>query len=256
DGSTDGTKEMIVREFPTVSIVFGTGLWWWTRSINEGIRFALHHHRPDYFLLLNDDSQIKPGYLETVLQEGEAAGPNCITASFSVTDEPPYRVSFSGVKAIDWVRLKKQSYYRSFEALEQLPTHGSYPTYALNGRGTLIPAPILLSLGLLDEKTFPQYGSDDDLALRAWKKGYKVMLSCSCVIYDSTRDTSKGAAFRRDPVPVFMRSFFTWHSVNYIPKQARFFYRHGIKILLPYYLIKFLAGTCYAYFIKYAKTTP
>jgi GT2 family glycosyltransferase len=106
---------------------------------------------------------------------------------------------------------------------------------------------------LLDEHTYPQYGSDDDLALRAWEKGYPVYICYSCKVFDRTTDTSKGTAFRQDSVLTFLKSFFIWNSVNYIPKEISFFYRHGIKLLMPFYLVKFILGTNYAYFFKYRK---
>jgi GT2 family glycosyltransferase len=255
DGCTDGTRVMLKREFPGVATLSGTGNWWWTRCINEGIRFAMKGSGPDYFLFLNDDSQIRPGYLHQLMETACRTGKDCIIGSISVTDQEPYRVSFSGVKSINWVSLKKELYYKPFEPLENIPASGLVPTYALNGRGTLVSSSLIQRLGLLNEKAFPQYGSDDDLALRSWKKGYPVWLSYSSHIYDSTRDTSKGAAFRQDSVKVFLASFFTWNSVNYIPKQFRFFYQHGIKALVPVYLLKFIAGTTYAYFFKYKKTT-
>lgn len=119
--------------------------------------------------------------------------------------------------------------------------------------GTLLRSSIIRSLNLLDEQAYPQYGSDDDLALRAWKQGYKVYVSYDCKVFDRTGDTSKGTAFRKDSFLTFFKSFFTWNSVNYIPKELSFFYRHGIKLLMPFYLLKFILGTNYAYFIKYRK---
>lgn len=252
DGSTDGTREMLVAEFPSVYILNGSN-WWWTKSINEGVKFALSEFNPDHFLLLNDDSQVESGYFNSLIKAFELAGENCVIGSISVTDKKPFRVSFSGVKKMNWIILKKENYYKSFEFLENIPSTGLFPTYALNGRGTFIKSSIIQDLGFLNERSFPQYGSDDDLALRAWKKGYKVLISFSCKIIDRTGDTSKGTAFRQDSTFVFLKSFFIWNSVNYIPTQIKFFYHHGIKILIPFYFIKFLLGTSYAYFFKYRK---
>jgi GT2 family glycosyltransferase len=253
DGSTDGTADMMRTEFPDVPVLKGPGNWWWTRSINEGIKYAFRNFNPDYLLLLNDDSQIEPDYLGSLIRSSQNAGDKSIIGSISITDKSPYKVSFSGVASINWVSLKRKHYHKSFELLENIPASGLFPTYALNGRGTFLSAELMKDLELLNEKSFPQYGSDDDLALRAWRKGYKVFISYSCRIYDSTFDTSKGSAFRQDSLPVFVKSFFRWNSVNYIPKQWRFFYSHGIKFLLPYYMFKFILGTSYAYFFKYKK---
>lgn len=253
DGSNDGTYEMLATEFPQIDVVKGNGNWWWTKSVNEGIKFLFEHHHPDYILLLNDDSIIQSDYIKSLMQVAYTAGEDSIIGSISVTDTLPFKVSFSGVKKINWLTLKRQNYYKSFELLENLPSTGLFPTYALNGRGTLIRSDIIRSLNLLDEQAYPQYGSDDDLALRAWKKGYKVYVSYDCKVFDRTADTSKGTAFRRDNPLTFFKSFFTWNSVNYIPKELSFFYRHGIKLLMPFYLLKFILGTNYAYFIKYRK---
>lgn len=253
DGSNDGTYEMLSTEFPQIDIVKGNGKWWWTKSINEGIKFLFSQYDPEYILLLNDDSIIQPDYIQSLLNASQTAGEDVIIGSISVTDTLPFKVSFSGVKKINWLTLKKQSYYPNFELLENVPARGLFPTYALNGRGTLVRSNVIRSLGLLDEQAYPQYGSDDDLALRAWKKGYKVYVSYDCRVFDRTTDTSKGTAFRSDNPLTFFKSFFTWNSVNYIPKELSFSYRHGIKVLMPFYLVKFILGTNYAYFIKYRK---
>jgi GT2 family glycosyltransferase len=253
DGSNDGTYEMLDTYFPQVDVIKGTGKWWWTKSVNEGIKYAFSQHQAEYILLLNDDSLIQSDYIKSLADAKNEAGENCVIGSMSVTDTLPFRVSFSGVKKINWLTLKKQNYYDNFELLDLIPSSGLFPTYALNGRGTLIKSSILKDLNLLDEQTYPQYGSDDDLALRAWKKGYKVVVSYSCKVFDRTTDTSKGTAFRKDHPVIFFKSFFKWNSVNYIPKELSFFYRHGIKLLMPFYLLKFILGTNYAYFFKYRK---
>jgi len=251
DGSNDGTLEMLGVEFPHVKILNGPGNWWWTKSVNEGLIYALQNFSPDFFVLLNDDSQIEPNYLNLLFNAYDSVGKDCIIGSISVTDTTPKRVSFAGVKKINWLKLKRVNYHKGFELLSNITSNSLLPTQALNGRGTLISTKIIKELNYLDEKNFPQYGSDDDLALRAIKLGYDVLISYSAIIIDRTQDTSKGTAYRQDNISVFIKSFFTWNSVNYIPKQIRFFYIHGIKILIPYYFIKFILGTSNAYFFKY-----
>ncbi|HSH67481.1 MAG TPA: glycosyltransferase family 2 protein, partial [Bacteroidia bacterium] len=59
DGSNDGTYEMLDTYFPQVDVIKGTGKWWWTKSVNEGIKYAFSQHQAEYILLLNDDSLIQ-----------------------------------------------------------------------------------------------------------------------------------------------------------------------------------------------------
>ncbi|HZG23054.1 MAG TPA: glycosyltransferase, partial [Chitinophagaceae bacterium] len=62
DGSADGTSAAIRQFFPSVTVINGTGNWWWTRSVNEGIRYALDQHA-SHVLLLNDDTYFTSDYL-------------------------------------------------------------------------------------------------------------------------------------------------------------------------------------------------
>ncbi len=57
DASTDGTKEMIKKEFPQVHLIEGDGQLFW----NRGMRLAWEHAAKldyDYYLWLNDDTII------------------------------------------------------------------------------------------------------------------------------------------------------------------------------------------------------
>src|ERR1041384_3310674 len=40
-GSSDGTYQLISKEFPSVAIVRGNPDWWWTKATNEGVKYAL-----------------------------------------------------------------------------------------------------------------------------------------------------------------------------------------------------------------------
>ena len=253
DGSTDGTMDQMKQEFPQVPVILGTGNWWWSRSVNEGGKYAISKYHPDYILLLNDDSIIQPNYIQTLLDAYNTLKGPAVIGSISVSDTQPHLVSFAGIKKVDWWKLKTHHYYKAFTPLNEMPTDGLKPTYALNGRGIFASAAIFSSLGFLNAKDFPQYGSDDDFAQRAWKKNIPVYISFSCRVYDRTLETSKGTAFRQDSLKVFLSSFITWNSVNYIPKQLKYFWAHGYKLLIPFYFFKFLLGTSNAYFFKYKK---
>ena len=62
DESTDTTIAMLSSDFPQVHIVKGTGDWWYTRSINEGLAY-IKNLNIDYVLTLNDDILLKNDFL-------------------------------------------------------------------------------------------------------------------------------------------------------------------------------------------------
>ena len=76
DGSTDGTSEAIQKEFPNIRILRGDGNYWWTKSINASLRFAINHSA-DYVLLLNDDIRLANNLIETFVNNAKIK-PNAI----------------------------------------------------------------------------------------------------------------------------------------------------------------------------------
>ena len=74
DGSTDGTAEAIAKDFPEVKVIRGTGDWWWTRSMNEGIKYAIDQGA-SAVLMMNDDTFFDDNYIETMVRiSGENPG--------------------------------------------------------------------------------------------------------------------------------------------------------------------------------------
>ena len=70
DGSSDGTCEMIQKEFPEVIVLHGNGNLWWTGAINHGVKYAVENAMMDnYILTMNDDIVFGPNYLETLIKE-------------------------------------------------------------------------------------------------------------------------------------------------------------------------------------------
>src|SRR6266567_5032327 len=62
DGSTDGSSEIIARDFPQVRLLKGDGNLWWSGGTNMGIRDALARGT-DLILTMNNDVKIAPDCL-------------------------------------------------------------------------------------------------------------------------------------------------------------------------------------------------
>lgn len=248
DGSTDGTLEMLANQYPDVSIVMGDGEWWYTKSINEGIKFSLTFE-PDYILTLNDDSTIDIDYVQTIHNHALSQAYPSLIGSLCLSDSAPQIVFFAGVKNICWP-LYKWNYYHSLgKSSDCIVKHGLYSTAVLPGRGMLIPANVFAKIGFFDED-FPQYGSDEDFSLRAAAAGIRSLISYNAIIYSNIQSTDKSSVFSNNlKISTFLISLFRTHSSNYLGKEIRFVLRHGCWWSLPIVVPKIIVSRIFN-FIK------
>ena len=243
DGSTDGTARLIEKRFPWVQRIAGNGSWWWTRSVNEGIRTALHMGAT-HILLMNNDVWLNTDYVANLIQAANEK-PGALIGSLNLTMETPHRIFFAGIKKINPITFKETRYHRLF-APYQPNFSGLHPSAALNGRGTLIPAEVFDRIDLFDEKKMPQYGADFDFAMRARKAGFKSYISYDAIVYGDTAETGQGKPYMQQSHMRFLKSYFNPHSQTSYRLWAVFVWRHGIKPLFPFswslVMVKFWAA--------------
>lgn len=249
DGSTDGTLEMLASYFPDVHVVQGNGVWWYTKSMNEGFRYALEHIYPDFFLTLNDDVVLADDYLEQIVKVMNVSDGNTVVGSLGVTASIPSRVITSG-NSWRYQPLGIYSQHLPFLS-EVVPDEltGLHPSLTLPGRGMLIPVEVLRALNLFDEN-FKQYHSDGDFTLRALQKGYCVKISWDAKIFVNHEKTSASTSFLNSNYLTLINSFSDPVSRNYLPAKARFIWRHGEK---KYFFIRLILYMIIA-FINVART--
>lgn len=231
DGSTDGTGETVATRFPWVHRIEGNGNWWWTRSVNEGIKTALDMGAT-HILLINNDVWIAPNYIESLL-EATNNNPFALIGSLNITMNTPHRIFSAGVKKFNPITFKETKYYQPFS--EYKPSHGKIvPSSALNGRGTLVPVAVFDKIGLFDQKYMPQYGADFDFSMRAAKAGYPSLMSYDAIVYGDTEETGAGKPFMKQSLGKFLKSYLNPYSQTSYRMWATFVWRHGNKILFPF----------------------
>jgi len=247
DGSNDGTGEMLKQYFPDNVIVNGDGTWWWTKCTNAGFRKAKELNC-DYVLVLNDDNEVNENYVATIFSDFIQFDSQVLLGSASVSIEKPARISFAGSKKLIRWRMKIESY---FPNLAELPTSfaGVHPTETLSGRGTFFHIDLLNTLGYLDEKLV-QYGSDDEFAMRAKNLGIHVFVSWNAIVYTHINQTALGSTLRKDSMLTVMKSFFNPYSSNSLRKVVYMYWKYGVKLLTPFYIVYFILGTLKARYIN------
>jgi len=167
DGSTDGTAEMIKKDFPDVILLSGNGSLWWSGATNVGIKEALHRGCR-WILTLNDDTVPEPDFI-TAMSFWAKEKPTSLLGAFAIdieTKAPVY-----GGERINWLTA---SYTSLLNILDREQWKGIHPVTHFPGRGLLIPSFIFDKIGLFAADIFPQSGADDDFTHRAIRAGFPV----------------------------------------------------------------------------------
>ncbi len=174
--AVDHGTEKVKCSDDKVIIIEGSSDKWWTGAINIGLRYVLSlpSIKPeDHILVINDDVIINNDYLEQV-NKAIAQKPNSCIGSLCYQTIPPYKIQHLNMK------LNKAKacfiYEHHGEILDTLKAN-FYDSDVLKGRGTVFPVGILNEIGLYNEEKLPHYRADHELAWRAKKHGYEVVVS-------------------------------------------------------------------------------
>ena len=232
DGSTDGTSEMIKKDFPKIILLHGDGNLWWTGATNLGIKHALQN-RTDLILTLNDDVIVKEDYIENFIIAHKEQ-PHALIGSIELSQEEPPRLLYAGIIShnpwtVKYIKRGKMltPYLNEFTGLLY--------SYSLPGRGVLIPRTVFDATGLFDEKHFPHYAADQDFSLQAKKAGFNVLIHTENPVFSPYEPKRPGG--EEQSILAFIKSFFTFRSSNYLPVLLRYHYRHcPHKWYFPFYI--------------------
>lgn len=183
DGSTDGSESYIKKYYPETLLIKGNGHWWWSKSMNEGIKVALKNAKNgDFVLSLNNDCYFGPTYLNQLLNTAMEY-PDSIIASICVLANQPSKVVEAGIR-IDWpsgivygvapVISDKLSYFQKMKVVDKLD--------ALPGKGTLIPIKVFKKIGLFNQWRLPHYIADYEFSNRAKRTGFDLLVDTHALV--------------------------------------------------------------------------
>lgn len=170
DGSRDGTAEVVKSAYPEVTILRGDGSLFWSGGMRLAFGEALKHHY-DYYLWLNDDTQLLPHALEAMLRtsgllQGWHEKPAIVVGT--TVDAESGLPTYSGRSSRGWLR----PFYFDLVVADSEPVECG----TLNGNCALIPAEVAKRVGNLDT-IFTHGIGDFDYGLRARKAGCSVWVN-------------------------------------------------------------------------------
>ena len=218
DGSTDGTAAEITRNFPDVYVVRTSGDLFWAGAMALAESEARRRFSPEFLLWLNDDVELDPGALSTLLGAYEViaaeARPGIVVGA--VRDPDSQAVTYSGVRRVDRHPLHYEI-VRPDGRLDEADT--------FNGNVVLVPRAVYESVGRIDG-SFAHAQADFDYGLRARKQGFPIVVAPSAV--GTCRRGGPEGTWRDRSLPVRRRWRLMFSRKGLPPRShARYLRRHG-----------------------------
>ena len=232
DGSTDGTSSKVRQQFPSTKVINTAGDYWWSATINEGVKYALEvgNHKTDYLMIINNDVLFDKNFLAKMMDAMDGKKDRVLNP-VSVDDSGNERIVSSGGRVISWIfALHSHSYVgRSADSLD---TEQPMKVDFLSGRGTLMPLAIFPRIGLYDQQNLPQVHSDYEFTWRAKRSGYDLFMDPRIRVYIDVQTTGLDPLIRRLTFREIFRSFKFRHSPSNL--KARY---NAARLMVPSYAL-------------------
>lgn len=185
NGSTDGSTEAIVRQFPDVHLIRNSRNLGFAKGSNQGMEWALQHGIR-YVLLLNGDARLHPdaiGELMAAVEGERDTVVACPRMYLGTSSEQNRRLWFAYGTVKLWAGLFQNP---AFNQLDGDEWSVSRDMQFASGCCMLIPANILEAIGMLDESFFA-YSEDVDFSLRARKAGFRLRYTPTAKLWHGSR---------------------------------------------------------------------
>jgi GT2 family glycosyltransferase len=169
NGSTDGTPEAVRGVYPAVEVLVLPENRLFAGGNNAGIRHALDQGA-EMVLLLNNDTEVEPGFLEPMVARARSA-PRCgMVAPKIYYHSDPRRLWYAGGEVSFWTGTLWHVGLREIDNGQH--DAGGETGYA-TGCCVLVPREVIQRCGMLDE-TFRMYTEDADWSWRIRAAGYSI----------------------------------------------------------------------------------
>ncbi len=216
NNSSDDSAELIRQCFPQVRVLeleenlgFGGGS-------NAGIRAA----KNDIVVLLNNDMQVDPGFLEPLLAGFTDGKVFAVSCQVFFRDRQKLREE-TGLTVGRWEKGTLRVGHRLDEGISDL-----YPCFYGGGGSCAFDRRKLLELGGFDSLFAPFYLEDTDLSYLAWKRGWKVLYQPRSVVYHAHRGTI-GKKFTEEQIQNVLKKnllLFAWKNIHEWRRLASHFF--------------------------------
>jgi N-acetylglucosaminyl-diphospho-decaprenol L-rhamnosyltransferase len=226
NASSDGSAEMVARDFPAVQLIRNTENLGFGKANNQGIRAG----QGRYAVLLNSDTIVPAGSLTELARfmdqhpDAGACGPRLLRP-----DGTPQPYAFGGDPTLGYLLARglKQLFFH--RPLQDWATDAIQEVDWVSGACLVVRRQVIDQAGLLDENMF-MYFEDNDWCLRIRRAGWKIYYyPLAEIVHLGGQSLKQNPAARH----VYYRSLTYFYAKHY-GLLARLLLRVG---LLPYRLL-------------------
>jgi GT2 family glycosyltransferase len=174
NASTDGSLRLLERDFPEVRVISMSENRGFSAAVNAGIEAS----EANYVALLNNDTEVAPGWLEALVRAADSRPEASLFAS-KLVDFYDRRV-LDG--AGDALRLSGLPYRLGHGERDRGQFDAPGYVFSACGAAAMYRREMLDEIGLFDED-FVSYCEDGDLSFRAQLAGYRCLYVPGAVVY-------------------------------------------------------------------------
>ncbi len=189
NASTDGSAEMVAREFPQVHLRVNTENLGFSKANNQAIAEALAETDTRSVFLLNSDAAVHAGALDALVAWADAnpnagiVGPKVLNPDGSLQMScrrfPSLGAGFFRNTYLG--RLFPQNKYAKDYLMQDFDHAHTLPVDWVSGCAMLLRRDLVEEIGALDER-FYMYCEDVDICQRAWDAGREVVYFPQAVV--------------------------------------------------------------------------
>ena len=195
DGSTDGTEEAARTGIMNLTVLKGTGDWWWGGSLHQGFKWLTRSEvdPEDVVLIMNDDTEFQPDFIEkglAILRER----PKTLLLARCYSQSSGELLD-AGIRA-EWRHLG----FAKAERPEDVN--------CLSTMGLFLRVKDFLAVGGFHPRLLPHFTSDYEFTMRALRKGFALITDPSLQLWlneETTWNKEKGD----ESFPSFLRTLFS-----------------------------------------------
>jgi GT2 family glycosyltransferase len=168
DGSTDGTSQELLADFPDLMIVRGDGTFYWSGAMRVLLNRASELPDVDALILSNDDIALSSGKLRSALDLFEDLNGDHPTVVVGAFSDGAGNTTYSGM------RQRSRNRPLSLEMIP--PSEKAVQCDTFNGNLVIIPKAIYKDVGGMNPRFRHLFG-DIDLGYRISRTGARIVIA-------------------------------------------------------------------------------